>query len=238
MEKQALLAFLSMSVVDAASNEHFRELAATSGDMSDDWMDWECPGFPCSIVNYYDNPQINPHDTYQSSCTPIVTYSECQLLIDGETLTANVYGTIFEHNSEKRPRQDACKSPWGPCQQTGCLQGTRGKCYALCDRLNLVWPYADRCARECRAYCPEDAPDTPPPVLPPAPPPTPVDPYPPAPAPPQPPSPAPAPIPQGGCCSWAAPTQRQVCGDGTSWCKASPGNCGTCDGHWIYPSAV
>merc|ERR1711998_709604 len=97
---------------------------------------------------------------------------------------------------------------------------------------------ADRCARECRASCPEDAPDTPPPVLPPAPPPTTVDPYPPPPPPPQPPSPAPAPIPQGGCCSWAGPTQRQVCGDGTSWCKASPGNCGTCDGHWIYPSVV
>jgi hypothetical protein len=48
--------------------------------------------------------------------------------------------------------------------------------------------------------------------------------------------PPPGPIPSGGCCSWAGATQKQTCGDSTAWCKASPGNCGTCNGHWVYPS--
>jgi hypothetical protein len=52
------------------------------------------------------------------------------------------------------------------------------------------------------------------------------------------PAPTPAPIPAGGCCSWAKPTQEQSCGDSTSWCLASAGNCGTCNGHWIHPHMV
>jgi hypothetical protein len=52
------------------------------------------------------------------------------------------------------------------------------------------------------------------------------------------PAPTPAPIPASGCCSWAKATEEQSCGDSTSWCKATANNCGTCNGHWVYPSTV
>ena len=32
---------------------------AAVADLTDDWADWECPGFPCYIVNYF---EYQPHD--------------------------------------------------------------------------------------------------------------------------------------------------------------------------------
>jgi len=130
-------------------------LGAVVADLSDDWMDWECPGFPCSIVNYYDH---RPHDNYQSACTPLSTMYECGQLMHGEGFFADDDGTIFWHNNTNpaRPHNEVCNNNWGGCAQIGCLQGTRSKCYALCDRLNLIYPYEDRCKLMCRQSCPED----------------------------------------------------------------------------------
>jgi hypothetical protein len=42
-------------------------------------------------------------------------------------------------------------------------------------------------------------------------------------------------LPEGGCCSWAGPKETDVCGNGTSWCKANAANCEACEGHWACP---
>merc|ERR1719265_404414 len=118
-------------------------------DVSDEWMDWECPGFPCSIVSYFDH---RDHTDFRQACTPVTTMHECGLLIKGENFAAeNNDGSIAGwHNST---RAHPCKNPYGPCEQTSCLQGTNAKCKALCDQLNLMKPYDARCYRTCDKSC-------------------------------------------------------------------------------------
>ena len=38
---------------------------AAVADLTDDWADWECPGFPCYIVNYF---EYQPHDKLSQTC--------------------------------------------------------------------------------------------------------------------------------------------------------------------------
>lgn len=127
-------------------------VALASADVSDEWMDWECPGFPCSVVNYFDNRANPPHTDFRQACTPLSTMAECRKLINGENFAAdNGDHTIAGwHNSTKA---HPCKNPYGPCIQDGCLQGTNAKCKALCDNLNLIFPYHDRCYKTCDTSC-------------------------------------------------------------------------------------
>merc|ERR1719468_824611 len=46
-----------------------------SGVPSDDWMNWECPGFPCFIVNYYESP--THYDNIMQTCTPTSASHVC-----------------------------------------------------------------------------------------------------------------------------------------------------------------
>merc|ERR1712224_475863 len=134
---------------DSEPDYEQQEMALVGADVSDDWMDWECPGFPCSVVNYFDSR--NQGD-FKQACTPLSTMYECSLLIKGENYAADYgNGTIAGWHNSTKPHP--CKNPWGGCEQISCLQGTNAKCKTLCDELDLIFPYHDRCYRTCDKSC-------------------------------------------------------------------------------------
>jgi hypothetical protein len=93
------------------------------------WDDWECPGFPCFIVNKND-----PHNTTagrQETCGPIAQLSPCNAL-----------------GAEKHP---CAWSQYWVCDQTTCLQGTQAKCKTFC--VSLIPPYSHDCENACERYC-------------------------------------------------------------------------------------
>merc|ERR1719230_195721 len=141
-----------MAVVTAISIAH---------DISDDFMDWECPGFPCFIVNYFDQ---RPATDMKQTCTPLHSFTHCQYLQEGQSFPVryNNYTAAGWHNMT-RPHpcaavdfgcmQNTNKTVTG--HQGACLQGSLSKCKSLCDNLNLLAPYDGRCYSRCEAYCPE-----------------------------------------------------------------------------------
>lgn len=53
---------------DAARAALFALIAgvcAAVAHLTDDWADWECPGFPCYIVNYF---EYQPHGKLSQTC--------------------------------------------------------------------------------------------------------------------------------------------------------------------------
>ena len=40
-------------------------VSAAVAHLTDDWADWECPGFPCYIVNYF---EYQPHGKLSQTC--------------------------------------------------------------------------------------------------------------------------------------------------------------------------
>mmetsp|Transcript_11745 Transcript_11745/g.27223 ORF Transcript_11745/g.27223 Transcript_11745/m.27223 type:complete len:94 (+) Transcript_11745:67-348(+) len=41
---------------------------------ADDYQDWECPGMPCFIVNYF---ETRPYDDIKQTCTSISSMTPC-----------------------------------------------------------------------------------------------------------------------------------------------------------------
>eukprot|EP00620_Florenciella_sp_RCC1587_P015052 CAMPEP_0182556716 /NCGR_PEP_ID=MMETSP1324-20130603/886_1 /TAXON_ID=236786 /ORGANISM="Florenciella sp., Strain RCC1587" /LENGTH=135 /DNA_ID=CAMNT_0024768653 /DNA_START=92 /DNA_END=499 /DNA_ORIENTATION=- len=117
---------------------------------ADDYQDWECPGMPCFIVNYF---ETRPYDDIKQTCTSISSMTPCNNMMNGVPFDAvdndgNVLGT---HNvpSEGLP----CHDVDFLCKEKTCTQGSLADCNAACEALNLLDVYASTCTGYCTANC-------------------------------------------------------------------------------------
>ena len=134
-----MCSFVEMSFLDAVD--------AVLLVPSDKWMDWECPGFPCAIVNYY---ETRDHTDIEQTCTPVAFLDPCDKLANGEKIAATKterynwtdHTTILGwHNSTKNhPRKglDFACFQVNSNGQRSCLQGENAHCKSLCKDLSLL----------------------------------------------------------------------------------------------------
>jgi hypothetical protein len=126
--------------------------------VSDDWMDWECPGFPCMIVNYFEDP--DKYTDIKQTCGPLGEFNLCQDMQAGKSFPTWFNGTINGWHNSTKPHP--CANVNFGCRQSqdgvtnSCLQGDQKKCKSLCDDLELLDAYADTCTSLCEYYCPEE----------------------------------------------------------------------------------
>merc|ERR1712187_803507 len=99
---------------------------------------WECPGFPCFIVNAF---EYRKYKSLSQTCGPVDTLDVCSALQLGKSFTT---GNYTHHVSSRHP----CSDYWG-CMQTTCTQGSSANCTAMCDKLNLLPIYQ----APCRDFC-------------------------------------------------------------------------------------
>jgi len=105
----------------------------------DPFQKWECPGFPCFIVNVYES---RPYNKISQTCGPVDAHTICQDLHDGKAFTI---GNITHH---PRSSGHPCEDYWG-CHQTACTQGSVKQCQAMCDKLQLLDLYHTTCYNYC-----------------------------------------------------------------------------------------
>ena len=115
------------------------------------WDDWECPGFPCFITNYF---EYRPYQRLSQTCGLVSSMDPCNNLIEGKPLP--VYwgnGTLAGNHNIKNPHP--CKVAYfGGCVQTTCLQGSVHACQADCAKLQMLPLYNASCYDMCATHCP------------------------------------------------------------------------------------
>ena len=108
---------------------------------ADDWSDWECPGFPCFIVNQYDTR--NTTASRVETCGPIADdMVDCQSLMKGKP---------FGGHSITKPHP-CTYGLLSVCDQSSCLQGSVKECQKFC--VGLLDDYQHECNNACTRYCP------------------------------------------------------------------------------------
>ena len=153
MQLRALLACLVMSILGntsggttpSASSRTLRGARGTaSGNAhgyADDWSDWECPGFPCFIVNQYDSR--NTTASRVETCGPIADdMSDCLALMNGQP---------FGGHAVKKAHP-CTYGLLSVCDQSSCLQGSVKECQKFC--AGLLADYQHECNNACTRYCP------------------------------------------------------------------------------------
>lgn len=112
-----------------------------------DWSDWECPGFPCYIANYFDH---RSHDKPSQTCGFVGDYNACNNLVAGTSFDAvNADGSIAGTHDLKGQAHPCMNQLMGGCVQTSCIQKTEQGCHAACDALNMLDNYAAACHDHC-----------------------------------------------------------------------------------------
>jgi hypothetical protein len=99
-----------------------------------DWSTWECPGFPCFIINPYDekNTTVGRIET----CGPVDSLSVCNEL-------------------DKDQPPHPCHDVNYMCEQRGCVQGNNANCKKFCP--SLLPLYQRDCNNACDRWCPTGA---------------------------------------------------------------------------------
>ena len=122
-------------------------VSAAVAHLTDDWADWECPGFPCYIVNYF---EYQPHGKLSQTCGGSdLPMEDCNNLSDGTSWDA-VWSNGTVAGSHKLTKPHPCMVHYmGGCVQTSCIQSTEAKCHAACDALNMLPYYAESCHDHC-----------------------------------------------------------------------------------------
>ena len=116
------------------------------------WADWECPGFPCFIVNFYFNMTKAGITDLKKTCGPFEDFTPCMYLENGETFSAlNSTGGVVGTHTLKKPHP--CHSRNYGCVQTSCVQGSEAACQGYCDDLALVPHYKTKCYDFCSVEC-------------------------------------------------------------------------------------
>merc|ERR1712232_728953 len=114
-------------------------VVATSSDPSDEWMQWECPGFPCMVVNYF---EYRNYSDIKQTCTPTSSFTSCTYLKEGTNFPAVLDGEVIGWHNSSQPHPCAginwgCEPSLGDGKEA-CLQGSNAKCRSLCDDPNLL----------------------------------------------------------------------------------------------------
>ena len=111
---------------------------------------WECPGFPCFIVNPYDpnNTTISRVET----CGPIADdFDACMKVLIIHVLFCYLHTfncTFAQLIQEGHP----CHYPdLRVCEQTGCLQNSLSNCTSGCSM--LLDSYKEECTLACKRWC-------------------------------------------------------------------------------------
>jgi hypothetical protein len=123
---------LLLAVTLLLGEVHSASLRASAD--ANDWSDWECPGFPCFIVNPYDT-----HNTTASrieTCGPVTELNLCN-----KWRAAN-------------PPHPCDEGANYLCDQTTCVQGTNAKCKTFC--AGLLPLYQRDCNNGCDRWCKSD----------------------------------------------------------------------------------
>ena len=108
----------------------------------DEFLDWECPGMPCFIVNAY---EYRPYAKITQTCGYVDEHDPCQDLADATPFTTGNSSAPWTH---KVTRAHPCQDYWG-CHQTECTQGSVKACYGLCDKMQLLYSYNSSCYDYC-----------------------------------------------------------------------------------------
>ena len=116
------------------------------------WASWECPGFPCFTVNFYEHRK---YDDIAQTCSPVTQMETCNHLAKGESMTEyasdgkTVVGTHVLH------RPHPCSSANYGCWPTGsgCTLGSVTACHAGCSKLRLLDVYNSTCFSACDYMC-------------------------------------------------------------------------------------
>lgn len=109
----------------------------------DAYAEWECPGFPCFIVNHFDT---HPHSDLKQTCGSQGEMSICLSLEAGRAFETG----SFQH-SPTRPH--ACRSDMWGCMQAYCVQGSLSGCYSACQKLHLLNFNARAYNASCYEFC-------------------------------------------------------------------------------------
>ena len=131
-------------------------VVTTGSDPSDEWMQWECPGFPCMVVNYF---EYRDYTDIKQTCTPVHDFQSCTYLKTGTNYPAvGADGEPVGWHNSTQPHPCAGIN-WGCLPSLGdgkaaCLQGSNSKCRSLCDDLNLLDVYQHDCFSRCDVTCP------------------------------------------------------------------------------------
>ena len=129
--------------------------AAVPAAQATPWADWECPGFPCFIVNFYFNLTRAGATDYKQTCGPIQDMDTCDFLEEGKSFDAtDGSGKVIGTHTLKKPHPCHSKN-FGCTQSTSpCVQGSVAACQGYCKDLNLVQHYLDICTDYCSVHCP------------------------------------------------------------------------------------
>jgi hypothetical protein len=131
-------------------------VAAVTGT-ADPWSDWECPGFPCFIVNFF---EYRPYPSLKSTCGPVDQMLICDYLKDGHSFPAKASnGTTIGIHEMKAPHpcRDLRYGCWqvdeGSPMKPTCPGGSLPVCYANCGKLALLQVYNGTCYDVCDYQC-------------------------------------------------------------------------------------
>jgi len=103
---------------------------------------WECPGFPCFIVNAF---EYRPYKNISQTCGFVDDHTTCMALENGQPFTTGNDTNPYHHTVT---RAHPCQDYWG-CHQTQCTQGDLKGCYGMCDKLELLTLYNSSCYDYC-----------------------------------------------------------------------------------------
>lgn len=127
--------------------------AVRAGD--DQYLDWECPGMPCFIVNYFYNssdPLLEPYTDIKQTCAPVYDFQSCLYLHDAVPWDAvNTDGSIAGTHDVDRGHH--CEDLNFQCLQKSCMQNTLSQCNSYCDDLDLLHIYNHTCYEYCGVAC-------------------------------------------------------------------------------------
>ena len=120
-----------------------------AGDAADQFLDWECPGLPCFVVNYYES---RDYKDIKQTCTSITEISPCLDLENGVAFSAvDSDGSVLGTHDVDRPHP--CTDRNYLCKQQSCIQGSLTQCNSYCSVLNLLDLYNSTCYSYCAAEC-------------------------------------------------------------------------------------
>lgn len=131
--------------------------ATTTHQRARDWSEWECPGFPCFIVNFF---EYRPFKSLKQTCGPVDQMVICNKLMNGESFPAvGANGTAIgtHHMTQPHPCRDLSYGCWQVDEATPtiptCLSGSLKGCYANCGKLQLLDVYNQTCYDVCEYQC-------------------------------------------------------------------------------------
>ena len=111
---------------------------------------WECPGFPCMIVNFMESK--SKYSAIHQTCQHVGEMDVCNHLIAGESFSAyDAQGKVIGTHHLVKPH--SCVNAQYGCWESECPQGSLAMCQDQCHRLNLLEGYMESCHDGCAYMC-------------------------------------------------------------------------------------